>query len=43
MATIVVNLDVFTFVKLEIRAAKAGMSLGQYVDFFLSEGIEPIT
>ena len=43
MAIISANLDVFTLVKLEARAAIAGMTLDQYVDFFLSKGIEPIT
>ena len=43
MATIITKLDVFTLVKLEVRAAIVGMTLEQYVDFFLSNGIEPIT
>lgn len=42
MAEIITNLDVFTFVKLEARAAVVGMTIEQYVDSFLSEGIEPI-
>ena len=42
MANIIANLDVFTLVKLEVRATIAGMTLDQYVDFFLSKGIEPI-
>lgn len=42
MTNITANLDVFTLVKLEIRAAIVGMTLDQYVDFFLSSGIEPI-
>lgn len=43
MTEITANLDVFTLVKIETRAALAGMTLDQYVDLFLSEGIEPIT
>lgn len=43
MATIIIKLDVFTLVKLEVRAAIVGMTLERYVDFFLSKGIEPIT
>lgn len=37
MAIIITNLDVFTLVKLEVRAASVGMTLEQYVDFFLSK------
>ena len=42
MPTITASLDVFTFVKLEVRAASVGMTLEQYIDFILAEGIEPI-
>lgn len=42
MKDIITNLDVFTLVKLEARAARAKMSLARYVSLFLADWVEPI-
>lgn len=43
MKSIIANLDVFTLVKLEKRAAQAKLTLEHYVALFLAKWVEPIT
>lgn len=42
MKEINVDMDVYTFVKLERRASRIGMNVEEYVEYFFENGVEPI-